>query len=228
MAKFVVKDVARVTPSVVVLRLDAGTKFSFRPGQFVQVLLERGGKIVRRAYSIASASDGNRVIELSVRIVEGGFASNYLAGLKRGDVLDVEGPFGHFTLQDEISNGLVFIANGVGCAALKLMIEDAVRRKPAQDVWFFFGVRTDADLLYRDAFEAVAASSSNFHFVPVLSKSNDLRYERGYVQDAFRKLVKPENQDVYICGLPEMVDEARALCRELGFPDGKVHFEKYA
>ncbi len=227
MARFVVKGVVRVTPLVVIIQIDTGAPFSFKPGQFIQVLLERGGKVVRKAYSVASCPDGRSCIELCVRIVEGGFASNYLASLKPGQALDVEGPFGHFTLQDKISNGLIFLAAGAGIAALKPMIERVFKKKTNHDVWLFLGVRTEADILYRQEFEALAVANRNFHFVPVLSKSDSQRYERGYVQDALKKLVKPENQDVYICGFYKMVDDVKAACRELGFPDDKIHFEKY-
>lgn len=227
MAEFFVKEVVRAGSRVVILRLEADELFHFKPGQFIQVLLERGGKVVRKSYSVASCPDGSGCIELCVRVVEGGFASNYLANLKVGDVLDVEGPFGHFTLQDEVSNDLIFMAAGVGIAALKPMIESAFRKGVSHDVWLFLGVRTDADILYRKEFEALASSNRNFHFIPVLSQSDNPVYEHGYVQDAFRRLIKPKGQDVYICGFYRMVDDARAVCRELGFPDGKVHFEKY-
>ncbi len=227
MADFVVKEVVWASSRVVILRLEAEKPFNFRPGQFIQVLLERGGKAVRKSYSVASFPDGSGCIELCIRIVDGGFASNYLANLKVGQVLDVEGPFGHFTLQDAIGNDLVFLAAGAGIAALKPMIESALRKGLSYDVWLFLGVRTEADILYRKEFEALASSNKNFHFVPVLSQSDNPDYERGYVQDAFRKLVKPKNQDVYICGFYKMVDETREACRELGYPDGKIHFEKY-
>ncbi|MFH0869007.1 MAG: FAD-dependent oxidoreductase [archaeon] len=225
--KFVVKEVIRVTSRVVVLRLETEKPFHFRPGQFIQVLLEHGGKKVRKAYSIASSAKGGRVIELCVRIVEGGFASNYLANVKPGQALDAEGPFGNFILQDEISNDLIFLAAGAGIAALKPMIHEALRKKASHDIWLFFGVRTEDDILYRVEFEALASSNKNFHFVPVLSKSDNPDYEHGYVHDAFKKMIKPENQDVYICGFQNMVDDAKAACRELHFPDGKVHFEKF-
>lgn len=224
---FAVKDVIRVTSRVVVLRLGTGKPFSFKPGQFIQVLLERDGKKVRKAYSIASSSGDKRIIELCVRIIEGGFSSNYLANLKPGQVLDVEGPFGTFTLQGEVNNDLVFLAAGAGIAALKPMIGAVFKRGTSHDVWLFLGVRAEADILYRAEFEALAASHENFHFVPVLSQSGNPDYEHGYVHDAFKKMIKPKNQDIYICGFYKMVDDAKAACRELGFPDEKVHFEKY-
>lgn len=225
--KFVVRDVVRVTSRVVILRLAAEKPFSFMPGQFIQAVFERDGKKVRKAYSIVSSSDNNSVIELCIRIVEGGFASNYLANVKQGEALEAEGPFGHFILQNEINNDVIFLAAGAGIAALKPMIESALRKAISHDVWLFLGVRTEKDILYKEEFEALVASHKNFHFIPVLSQSESRDYERGYVQDAFKRMIKPKNQDVYICGFYSMVDDARAACRELGFPDEKVHFEKY-
>ncbi len=227
MAEFVVREVFWASSRVVILRLEAEKPFDFRPGQFVQVLLERDGKVLRKSYSVASCPDGRGCIELCVRVVEGGFASNYLANLKKGQFLNVEGPFGHFFLQDAIGNDIVFLAAGAGIAAFKPMIESAFRRGLPHDVWLFLGVRTEADILYRKEFEALASSNNNFHFVPVLSQSENPDYEHGYVQDAFRRLVKPASQDVYICGFYKMVDETRAACRELGYPGCKIHFEKY-
>lgn len=225
--KFIVKEVIRVTSRVVILRLAAEKPFSFMPGQFIQAVLERDGKKVRKAYSIASSLEDGSLIELCIRIVEGGFASNYLAGMKPGQSLEAEGPFGHFILQNEINNDIIFLAAGAGIAALKPMIVCALRKGTSHDVWLFFGVRTEKDILYRDEFDALASSHKNFYFVPVLSQSDNPDYERGYVQDAFKRIIKPKNQDVYICGFSDMVDDARAACKELGFPDEKVHFEKY-
>ncbi len=225
--KFVVREVIRATSRVVILRLAAEKPFSFLPGQFIQVVLERGGKKVRKAYSIASFPEDGSLIELCIRIVEGGFASNCLANVKPGQFLEAEGPFGHFILQNEVNNDIIFLAAGAGIAALKPMIESALKKGASHDVWLFFGVRTEKDILYREEFEALAASHKIFHFIPVLSQSESRDYERGYVQDAFRRMIKPGNQDVYICGFYDMVDDARAACRELGFPDEKVHFEKY-
>ncbi|MGH9589629.1 MAG: FAD-binding oxidoreductase, partial [Terracidiphilus sp.] len=58
-----------------------GTDFPFKSGQFVSaVARDPNGKQQTRAYSIASASNGNR-FDLCVNRVESGFFSNYLADL---------------------------------------------------------------------------------------------------------------------------------------------------
>ena len=61
--------------------VDELEKFDFIPGQFVStVATDQRGKQQTRAYSIASASSGNR-FDLCVNRVEGGFFSNHLADL---------------------------------------------------------------------------------------------------------------------------------------------------
>jgi len=118
------------------------------------------------------------------------------------------------------------MAAGAGISPFRSMVEEALT-KTSHDVWLFFGVRAEADIIYRKEFEALAAENSSFHFIPVLSRSDSPGFERGYIQDAFKKLIKPADQDIYVCGLHTMVDEVRQVCRGLGYREEKIHFEKY-
>src|SRR5579863_313031 len=81
--------------------LDELETFPFQAGQFVSAVAEdANGKQQTRAYSIASASNGNR-FDLCVNRVEGGFFSNYLADLPMtppANAIKVHGPHGHFIL----------------------------------------------------------------------------------------------------------------------------------
>ena len=61
--------------------IDELESFRFTPGQFVSAVAEDpNGKEQTRAYSIASAANGNR-FDLCLNRVEGGFFSNRLADL---------------------------------------------------------------------------------------------------------------------------------------------------
>jgi ferredoxin-NADP reductase len=224
--KAVVTELIRATPDVVLLRIKPERYFEFRPGQFIQVLVEKGGRTIKKSYSVASPPSVREYVELCIKVVKGGYASNHLAGLKPGQQLQVEGPFGRFILQEEINNDLVFMATGAGIAPFKPMIQEVLART-SRGVWLFFGVRTEKDIIYRDFFDALAAANSDFHFVPVLSDESKPGFEHGFVQDVFKRLFKQNNQDIYICGVYEMVDNVKQMCRELGYPAEKIHYEKY-
>jgi hypothetical protein len=95
--------------------------FPFSPGQFVSAVAEDpNGKQQTRAYSIASAANGNR-FELCVNRVENGFFSNHLADLPDlpvGGTIQIHGPHGHFILRSP-SPTPSFIATGTGIAPMR-------------------------------------------------------------------------------------------------------------
>lgn len=89
-------SVERVAASVhrLVLALD-DEDFVFQSGQYVR--LRPPGSREARAYSIASAPDGQGQLEFLIRHVEGGMMSTWLAdSAKAGDRVTLHGPLGSF------------------------------------------------------------------------------------------------------------------------------------
>ena len=76
------------------LRLPAGEKLAFKPGQFISLALPVGGEEIVRPYSLASDPEEGNLLEVCVDLVPGGPWSPYLFGLRPGAPLAVKGPFG--------------------------------------------------------------------------------------------------------------------------------------
>ena len=104
------------------LRWLVSTGCSFKPGQFVSLSDEVAGRKVTRAYSIASAPDGNR-FELCLNRVNLGTFSPHLFALRPGGEIPMSGPLGTFTLRDPIRDSL-FVATGTGVAPFRSMLLD--------------------------------------------------------------------------------------------------------
>jgi CDP-4-dehydro-6-deoxyglucose reductase len=83
--------------------------------------------------------------------------------------------------------------------------------------------------MYRDEFEELARRHANFHFIPTLSRPDELwRGCRGHVQEhVFETLGERRDMDVYICGMKAMVDDVRNRLKALGFDRKQIIFEKY-
>ena len=97
-------------------------KLEFTPGQFVSFSDAVNGKVVTRAYSIASApSDSNR-FELCLNIVEDGAFTPHLFGLAPGAVIQMPPPLGTFTLPASRRDALL-IATGTGIAPFRSMLK---------------------------------------------------------------------------------------------------------
>jgi ferredoxin-NADP reductase len=173
--------------------------FPFAPGQFISTVApDERGKSQTRAYSIASASSGNR-FDLCINRVDGGFFSNYLIDLPVGETVQTHGPHGNFTLREPITDS-IFVATGTGIAPMRGFTqwlfpetgEDAgADRSQGRHIWLVYGTRYDSDLYYRDYFERIAAEHENFHYVTTLSRAGEeWSGHRGYVQEHVGRIVE--------------------------------------
>ena len=111
---FTVLGVRHLTNSAFIIRMDRkGLKFI--PGQNLNLGLT--GDTEKRDYSIYSAVDDD-FLEILVKEVEDGLVSKKLKKLQPGDHIEVDGPFGFFTIADDdrAAKKFVFIASGSGIA----------------------------------------------------------------------------------------------------------------
>jgi ferredoxin-NADP reductase len=172
--------------------------FSFLPGQFISAVAnDRADKEQIRAYSLASAPDGNK-FDLCLNRVEGGFFSNLLADLPDLPIhgsMQIYGPNGFFTLRDPITDSLL-VATGTGVAPMRgflqwLFPDKGPDRSNGKQIWLVYGTRHETEIYYREEFEAYAEKHSNFHYLPTLSRPSDSWTGlRGYVQDHLEQIVR--------------------------------------
>jgi NAD(P)H-flavin reductase/quinol-cytochrome oxidoreductase complex cytochrome b subunit len=207
-----VAGMRKAAPDVMIvhLRLPAGTRMPYRAGQYFNVVLEDGA---RRAFSFATAPEESEAIEMHVRLVPGGrFTPHVFEGMKVGEVLMLEGPFGRFQLR-ESARPLLFVAGATGFAPVKSMLEHAFGVGLKRRIILYWGVRRRADLYQADLAEQWARRQPNFSFVPVLSDpgpEDDWGGRTGLVHEAIlHDFPDLSGFDVYTCGSLKMVETAR-------------------
>ena len=201
----------------------------FKAGQFIILNVPRDGKIVKRAYSIASSPHDPQAIELCIQHVEGGIASTYFWGLKEGQPVSISGPHGTFLLKEPLDYEPVFMATGTGVAPLRAMIKHLIRLNFPKPSWLLFGTRYEHSLLYESEFRSLANIRPNFHYIPTVSRPKDWHGETGHLQQTFQKYITDyANKEIYLCGWLEVV---KAMCKDLegfGVPKEKLHYEEWA
>src|SRR5438132_7944970 len=87
--------------------------FNFEPGQFISIFAEKDGKRISRPYSIASWPENKDYLELCIKVVEGGFMSNYLYHVSPGTKLQSIGPLGRFVIPGPIWYDTALVACGI-------------------------------------------------------------------------------------------------------------------
>jgi len=224
-------------------------------GQSVGILAPgtdaEGNAHLPRLYSVSSPRDGERPgfnnVSLTVKREENGVCSNYLCDLKKGDTVQVTGPFGAtFLLPDDPSARILMICTGTGSAPMRAFTMRRQRTvgKVSGGMVMFFGARTPDSLPYFGPLAKVPSALLDKHLV--FSRLPDQPKE--YVQDRMRTeetivadLLQDPKTHVYICGLKEMEDGVERaftnIAESIGQPwhdlrdtmreEGRYHVETY-
>ncbi len=215
--------------------VDAEEPLTYKAGHFISLHIEKDGKEHRRNYSIANAPSNDNVIEMAMSYVPNGMASTLLYNLQPGETLQASGPYGQFTLKDPVPpKRYILIGTGTGITPYRAMLpelEDILKNTQTQVV-ILQGVRTAQDLLYSGDFVEFAAKSGNASFKACYSREFPAQaqgYElSGYVQNHLQDLnIDPEGDIAYLCGNPNMVDDAFVKLQELGLDRKRIRREKY-
>jgi len=226
-----------LSPNVRELGFDRvdGVPFEFQAGQWVSLVLPLAEGEARRAYSIASAPDGSPGFEVAITKVDGGPGSTYLHELPVGSTLRTIGPQGFFTRPRGVEHPALFVGTGTGVTPLRSMIRDALATGEGSPLTLLFGVRHEADRLYREELDELMTKHPNFRALYSISQPGaEWQGQRGYVQTHVEALWKElvasggPPPHVYICGLERMVGAVRELLRkQMGVERKQVHSERY-
>lgn len=220
----------RLAPEVmrVMLKLPEGQKIDFVAGQYINILLDDGG---RRAFSFANPPHEADQIELQVRLVPGGrFTTHVFEGMKVGDEIRFEGPLGDFSLR-ESSRPIIFVAGATGFAPVKSMLEDAFHRHLKRPMHLYWGVRKLSDLYMPELPAQWAREHPNFSFVPVLQdpKPEDNWTGRtGFVHEAIlQDFPSLAGREIYACGSVQMVEAVFPHFKAQGAEDGSCFADAF-
>jgi benzoyl-CoA oxygenase/reductase BoxA protein len=249
--------------------LDFGAvPFPVLEGQSIAVLptgtMPDGRPHFARQYSIASPRNGERQgynnLSLTVKRVKAvpgvaekdGVCSNYLCDVKKGDVVQVIGPFGStFLMPNHPGSNLLMICTGTGSAPMRGMTEYRRRRRASSNgrgaegkLMLFFGARTKEELPY---FGPLMNLPKDFIDV-TFAFSRTPGEPKRYVQDVLRDratdvaaMLRDDETYIYVCGLKGMEEGVLLaladIANQSGQPweplwkrlrdMGRLHFETY-
>ena len=228
--KFRVRKMEQAAPDVMLLELlpEGGEQMNFIAGQYVAIQLEEG---VKRSYSIANPPHEPEHLQLHIRMVEGGkFTSHVFNGMKEGDVLQVEGPYGNFSLHENNDKPIIFMSGGCGFGAIKGMVEHAFNIGLKRPMTLYWGARMPADL-YSDLPEKWQREHDNFKFIPVLSEpkqEHGWQGRTGLVHEAIlQDYERLDEYQIYACGSPGMVEASRAPFMARGLPEDQYFSDAF-
>src|SRR5258707_4053986 len=146
--------------------------FSYRPGQFVTLLLTIDGEYIERSYSISSSPSRPHVLELTVKRVPGGRVSNWLCDhVMLGERLTIKGPAGKFTCFDCPASKMLFIGAGSGITPMMSMSRWIADTSADVDVKFLASFKSPGDIIFRKELELISARHACFRVAVTLTST---------------------------------------------------------
>lgn len=253
-----------INPQLIVLRVQPdGDLFPFKPGQFAVLGLLGAearvpeadpeeppvdpGKLIRRAYSIASSSVERQYLEFYLALVTSGELTPRLFCLRPGSrVFLSPKASGLFTL-DRVppEKGLLLVATGTGLAPYMSMLRTLLIGDTERRYVVVHGARYSWDLGYRAELESLARLRPNLTYIPSITRAAEDPFfrgpcgrlqtllEQGIIEANSGLRVEPASMEAFLCGNPDMIERVKEWLIQRGFePDrsgqrGTIHVEEY-
>ena len=140
MAKVRIKRTKEAADSTLAVYMEKPDGFSFEPGQFVEVGLidppDTDAEGDSRAFTLASAPHELDLM-IATRLRDTAF-KRILKNLSTGAEINLDGPFGSFTLHRDGSRPAVFLAGGIGITPFRSILAQATKEALPHRLFLFY------------------------------------------------------------------------------------------
>lgn len=201
-------------------------------GAFVSVRVEVGDDVLVRQYSLVHDSEDSDAMEICVKRVADGRASNQLNDTLRAGkyvtLVGVPANTGGLTMT-RVPRKSLFIAGGVGITPIISQLRKIAREAPASDAVLLYFNRDDRSIIFeRELRQLADRSAVRVHFITdEPSRHRDIT--QGQLSEILLKRYVRDvaDRETFICAPPAMVDLAQSHLRSLGLDPERFHTESF-
>ena len=205
--------------NLVSLRTPRTNRLRFLAGQSVTLSFPDIGE---RTLPVASCPCDDMNLQFHVPVDQDPELADYLENRARSnDTIRLTGPTGSFSLREDSPNALLFIAEDVGFAPIKGLIEHAMALDTAESICLLWRSGNPDGPYMHNLCRAWHDALDNFSYRAIGGASAP---ESG--ADALRTsladAVLSEALDVYICASPGFIEQCTPELERLGVPDSQI------
>lgn len=237
-----VKAREEVAERTLEFRFEKPAEMTFKAGQFMDLTFldppETDAEGNTRGFSINSAPDDPDLM-FTTRLRDTAF-KRVLKTMPLGTPVKVEGPFGSFTLHNNVRRPAALLAGGIGVTPFRSIARWAAHQKLPHRIVLFYSNRRPEDAPFLDELAGLASANPNFTFVPTMTElsgsQRSWKGETGYIDRALldRHLGDIRRPDsglstpiFYLAGPAPMVAALRAMLNKIGIDDDDIRTEEF-
>ncbi len=206
-------------------------RFQFRAGQFVWLKLgPTPFTLTEHPFSISSSPTDLPTLRFTIK--ESGDFTRNIGNIPPGSRAFIDGPHGHFILDERQNKGIVFIVGGAGVAPVISIINDLAKKNFAEPVRLIYGNRVKSQILFQDELET-AGEKLDLKIEYVLSEPPpDWTGKTGLLDTRLIKSTvdpnHPEKWLYFLCGPPGMLRAAVRTLKSAGVPAKQITYELFS
>jgi ferredoxin-NADP reductase len=206
-----------------------------RAGQHYDIrLTAEDGYQAQRSYSIASAPEREREVDITVERLNDGEVSTYLHDvLIPGDRIEVRGPIGgYFVWEATMTEPLLLIAGGSGVVPLMSMLRHRAAAGASNPTVLLYSSRSFDDIIYYSELDALGKANGGPQVFHTLTRSRPADW-KGYARRIDEKMLREvtdplgRTAQVFICGPTLMVESAANALVKIGIDSNRIRTERF-
>ncbi len=216
--------------------LDRPSGFDFKAGQYAEITWlnppESDDEGNARVFSIINAPDENR-LAFTTRLRDTAF-KRVLQKMTAGSDVKLDGPFGDFTLHNNVTRPAILLAGGVGITPMHSIVFRAAHEKLAHKITLFYANRHPKDAAFLGELTDLGKANPNFTFVPTMTArdlaSGEWSGEKGHIDWPMIERHRPASAGApvyYIAGPPAMGKALREMLNAAGVDDDDIRSEGF-
>ncbi|MCS7317715.1 MAG: ferric reductase-like transmembrane domain-containing protein [Candidatus Dojkabacteria bacterium] len=225
--KLKVINVIRLNDNVTEIELHCSFVKKIKYGQFMYLQISPFKD--EHPYTISKVDIDKQAISFTVKHV--GKHSTQLSGLKPGNFIYADGPYGVFTREIFDVNDksdIIIISGGVGITPFVEVIRSI--NKLSKNVYLFYFNRAVKDIIYRDIFLEKSKTCSNYKYIEILSDQPDFEGEKGYFSvEILKRYVSGSliDKKYFVCGPPKMIEFVMIQLKQIRVPLCNIYYEEF-
>ncbi|MDO8728990.1 MAG: FAD-dependent oxidoreductase [bacterium] len=212
------------------------TNFEYKAGNSLDLTIvdppETDTKGNTRPFSIASAPYEKELM-IATRMRDTAF-KRVIKNTELNLKLQIEGPFGSFTLHNDDSRPAVFLMGGIGITPARSILLDAAKRKLTHKLYLFYSNRRPEDSAFLSELQELEKENPNYRFIGTMTDMEKSKLpwggNRGYIDEALirKHLADVTNPIYYLAGPPAMVVAMRGILTKLGVNEDNIRTEEFS
>ena len=168
-------------------------------------------------YSLSSSPKNGKLV---FTIKELGDHSSWLSNLPAGTPVQIEGPYGIFTVNRLRGNKVLFIAGGIGITPMKAMLEDLPLGSTGKVLW---RVSKAEDLVLKEDIQTLC-DERGIELITIVGPREDNQL---WLEKAVVSADNYKDYEVFICASKGLIEMSKETLLHLGLKKKNIYTEEF-